>query len=73
MRPTNMVELDERRLAQAKNYLDRHLMAMLGNQDLVDKWWTTPNKGFDMQCPRDVDIRDAAKYILGFAYGSGGS
>jgi len=30
------------------------LYSMLGNQELVQTWWNTPNKGFDGKLPSDV-------------------
>ena len=52
--------------------LDQILMSMLGSQDLVERWWTTPNKAFEMQCPEQVDIELVKDYIIWHAYCAGG-
>ena len=49
-------------------YLNTLLMALLGNRDLAKTWWTTPNRGFDMQCPCDVDEITVQKYLEFYCY-----
>ncbi len=41
-----MISIDE------KAY--RILKALLGSDELVARWWSTPNKAFDMQLPDDL-------------------
>lgn len=48
---------------------DALLFAMLGRQDLVEKWWHSPNKGFDMAHPADVDSKRVQEYLISKAYG----
>ena len=51
----------------SKMQLDLVLMKMLGSQDLVDHWWVSPNKYFDLQRPIDVwhlDSDNVKNYIL---------
>ena len=43
-------------------------MSLLGKEELVKAWWTSPNKAFDMQCPKDVDLNTVAKYIERFCF-----
>jgi hypothetical protein len=43
-------------------------MALLGDNDLVVRWWKSPNRGFDMQCPCDVDETSVQKYLEFFCY-----
>jgi uncharacterized protein (DUF2384 family) len=54
--------------------LDSILLAMLGSRELVERWWSTPNKAFDDEIPDDVfhsaERNQVIKYILGHA-GSG--
>lgn len=33
---------------------DNMLMALLGRQDLIDRWWDSPNMHFGMKLPIDV-------------------
>lgn len=40
------------------------LMALLGSEDLIERWWTSPNKAFDNKPPRDVELRKVADYLL---------
>ena len=44
------------------------LLAMLGSEDLAQKWWGSPNKAFDDLRPYDVYYTDPEKvynYVLG--------
>lgn len=45
------------------------LMALLGRQELVDQWWSSPNKAFDMAHPSDVDPKVVQEYLIRMAYG----
>jgi hypothetical protein len=49
------------------------LISMLGSNDLVDKWWRSPNKAFDNKCPVEVDDQDVIKYLMFHTFGYGGS
>ena len=49
------------------------LMAMLGSDALVEKWWNSPNKAFDNKCPVDVDQKDVVEYLMFYTFGYGGS
>jgi uncharacterized protein (DUF2384 family) len=59
--------------------LDRCLFSMVGSHDLVSKWWTSPNRAFEMQKPIDVwtESEDGKEkitsYILHMTYDYGGS
>lgn len=55
--------------------LNKVLLSFLGNKELVNKWWMSKNKAFDMKTPRDAYIDDphkVARYILNHS-NSGGS
>ena len=34
--------------------INKMLYAMLGKADLVDMWWTSPNKGFEGNTPNSI-------------------
>ena len=53
-------------------YLNRILFGLLGSQDLVDRWWASPNKAFNGLCPRDVDIVEVHDYLIWHAFCAGG-
>jgi hypothetical protein len=56
----------------SKNKLDSILFAMLGNNELVEKWWDSPNKAFDMITPKemlDLNHECVVNYILNHAFG----
>ncbi len=55
-----------------KQSLDVLLIAMLGNKELADRWWYSPNRAFDMQRPIDVDVRVVRRYLMNHAFGYGG-
>ena len=58
-----------------KDDCDNMLMALLGRQDLVDKWWDSPNFQFGLKHPIDVfnsgeDGRQAVvSYVTEHCYG----
>lgn len=36
------------------NDLDEVLLNILGSKDLVDEWWRTPNKDFELKTPLEI-------------------
>lgn len=50
------------------DYINALLLSLLGNPELIAKWWTTPNKGFDMQCPQDVPEAEVKRYLESFCF-----
>ena len=59
-----------------KETCDRLLASMLGSWELVDKWWNSPNKGFDNETPISVFETDKSKvinYIFHYAFVGGGT
>lgn len=55
-----------------KEKLNPILMGLLGSQELVDRWWTSPNKAFDNKPPCDVELAKVKDYLIWHAYGAGG-
>lgn len=50
-----------------KERLNRLLMALLGSDELVEKWWLSPNRAFGYVTPEvawDIDSRRVTNYIL---------
>ncbi len=51
-----------------KQSLNEILLGLLGSQELVELWWSTPNKAFDMEIPDDLlhsnRKNEVIKYIL---------
>lgn len=45
------------------NYLNTLLLALVGSKELVEQWWQSPNRAFEMQCPRDVDLDRVTIYL----------
>lgn len=37
-----------------KSDINHYLYAMIGRPELVDSWWHTPNKAFNMLTPNEV-------------------
>lgn len=64
------------RIQWTKKQLDDFLYGMLGSEELVHKWWVSPNKAFDDRMPKDVYYQDpngrqeVSDYINAYAYGS---
>ena len=47
---------------------NRILYALLGSNELVQKWWSSPNRAFDDMTPSEMLNRDkdrVKKYLLG--------
>lgn len=42
-----------------KNKINVYLLAMLGSQELVTRWWCSPNKAFDTMTPLEMFDRHA--------------
>jgi hypothetical protein len=42
-----------------KNKINVYLIAMLGSQELVSRWWVSPNKAFDMMTPLEMFDRNS--------------
>lgn len=54
-----------------KQELNRYLFALLGSEDLVARWWHSPNKNWDGDTPYSVWTRnpeDVEKYVAFFCY-----
>lgn len=51
------------------DYMNSMLFSLLGNPELVTKWWTSPNRAFEGQCPRDVDPSKVCAYLEGHCFG----
>jgi hypothetical protein len=55
--------------------IHRQLLALLGSQTLVEQWWRSPNRAFDMSSPAEVWYQNSQgpervrKYIAQFLYG----
>lgn len=64
------------RIQWTKKQLDDFLYGMLGSEELVHKWWVSPNKAFDDRFPKDVYYQDpngrqeVSDYINTYANGS---
>ena len=67
----NRQELDEYTLSN----VDKMLFGLVGSYEMVDKWWESENKAFDMRTPREVWNNDqdgperVYSYVGSFCYG----
>ena len=52
-----------------KKRCDILLKAMLGNEELCERWWFSRNKAFSMQKPQDCDIVDVYNYLMYCGFG----
>lgn len=52
----------------SQDYLQAMLFALIGDHELIQKWWTTPNKGFGMQCPVDVPVQQVKNYLESYCF-----
>lgn len=54
-----------------RKQVDRMLMSMIGNQTLVDNWWTGENIFFKLKTPDDVwkiDPIEVYNYVAGHCF-----
>lgn len=51
------------------DYLNCLVLALVGRQELVETWWTTPNSAFEGQCPCDAPEAKVAAYLEFHNYG----
>ena len=56
-----------------KDSLDVILFSMLGSEELVGLWWSSPNKAFDNKPPCEVELSEVRKYLIWHAFCAGGS
>jgi hypothetical protein len=42
------------RFWRMKQTMNEILLSLLGSQELVERWWATPNKAFDGEIPDDL-------------------
>lgn len=67
----NRQELDEYTISN----VDRMLFGLVGSYDMVDKWWESENKAFEMRTPMEVWNNDqdgperVYRYVGSFCYG----
>jgi hypothetical protein len=65
----------ENQMVIVKSDINRYLYSMLCRPELVDGWWLSPNKAFDMKTPDEVYQTDAEgrkqvyDYVLGHSDG----
>ena len=58
-----------------KSDINRYLIGMIGRTELVDAWWDSPNKAFDLKTPDEIYQVDAEgrkrvyEYVLGCSDG----
>lgn len=54
-----------------KSDINQHLYAMLGRVELVDGWWHSPNKAFDMKTPNEIyqENKDGRKRVYDYVLG----
>lgn len=56
-----------------KKSLENLVLALIGDPELADNWWYSPNKAFDMQRPIEVDTRIVREYLMFHCYYHGDS
>jgi len=54
--------------SRKKTIINRILLSLLGNENLVDQWWNSPNRRWNQSTPLDIWISDpdsVYNYVLG--------
>lgn len=54
--------------SRKKTTINRILLSLLGNENLVDQWWNSPNRHWNQSTPLDIWISDpdsVYNYVLG--------
>lgn len=50
-------------------YLNSLLLTLLGDINLVERWWTTPNRAFNLRRPCDAAESEVKRYLEGHCFG----
>jgi hypothetical protein len=50
------------------DYINAMLFTLLGDHNMIAKWWTSPNWAFGGQCPQDVDENLITSYLENFLF-----
>ena len=53
-----------------KSALDKILLQLLGEPNLVEQWWLFPNRAFSYAAPSEVDLPTVHKYLVQFLSGN---
>lgn len=48
--------------------LDKILLEMLGSQELVERWWATPNEAFNGDIPDDIFHSNRRVEVISYIY-----
>jgi len=66
-----LIDMRKREIAYRvnKEIMNDMLFAMLGSDELVKVWWESPNKAFDMKCPKDIEERIVFQYLGAHCFG----
>lgn len=56
-----------------KKSLEALVLALVGDPELADRWWYSPNRAFDMERPIDVDLKTVRDYLMHHCLNYGGS
>jgi len=55
-------------MSDLKKRLNIILLSLLGSNELVDKWWLSPNKHWNMRTPDEV-LADDSKSVINYIAG----
>ena len=58
--------------SMTREELNRHLFALVGSDQLVQQWWSTPNRNWRGCEPQEVWARnpdEVIAYVMRFCYG----
>jgi hypothetical protein len=58
--------------AQRRLALNQILQVMLGSEELVERWWESPNRAFDGLTPLQADPELVRDYVLWHGFMAGG-
>ena len=50
------------------DYINYLVFVLVGRQELVDLWWTTPNRSFNMRCPCELPETEVIKYLESYCF-----
>lgn len=48
------------------------VLALVGTDELAAKWWVSPNKAFDGECPCYIDYSTVKEYLIWHCFCAGG-
>ena len=55
--------------SNTEKLLHEILVSLTGSEELAYRWWVSPNKHWNGECPKDVPLEEVRDYLMLHAFG----